>query len=49
MRLDADSEDIVLLNERGEQVGTAPKLASHHEATPLYRDREEHLGASPPG
>ncbi|MFD7732220.1 isopentenyl-diphosphate Delta-isomerase [Kitasatospora phosalacinea] len=32
----ADDERIVLLDERGRAVGTAPKLASHHDRTPLH-------------
>lgn len=30
-------EQIVLVNEKGETIGVAPKLASHHEHTPLHR------------
>lgn len=30
-------EQIVLVNERGETIGVAPKLASHHSHTPLHR------------
>ncbi|POM22922.1 Isopentenyl-diphosphate Delta-isomerase [Actinomadura rubteroloni] len=31
-----DVEEIVLLNEADEAVGTAPKLASHHQETPYH-------------
>lgn len=30
-------EQIVLVDEAGKEIGTAPKLASHHDATPLHR------------
>ncbi|HVQ44609.1 MAG TPA: isopentenyl-diphosphate Delta-isomerase [Candidatus Saccharimonadia bacterium] len=30
-------EMIVLVDERGREIGTAPKLASHHAHTPLHR------------
>jgi isopentenyl-diphosphate delta-isomerase len=30
------NEQIVLLNEKGETIGSAPKLASHHANTPLH-------------
>ncbi|MFB9322598.1 isopentenyl-diphosphate Delta-isomerase [Cryptosporangium minutisporangium] len=32
----ADDELIVLLDESGRPIGTAPKLASHHRNTPLH-------------
>lgn len=32
-----DTELIVLVDETGTPIGTAPKLASHHDATPLHR------------
>lgn len=32
----ADDELIVLLDEAGRPIGTAPKLASHHQETPLH-------------
>lgn len=33
---DKQEEMIVLLNEAGEPIGTAPKLSSHHSNTPLH-------------
>ena len=32
-----DEEQIVLVDEQNRQIGVAPKLASHHAATPLHR------------
>lgn len=31
-----ETEQIILLDENGHQIGVAPKLASHHENTPLH-------------
>lgn len=31
-----EKEQIVLLNDNGERIGVAPKLASHHANTPLH-------------
>ncbi len=33
----AETEQIVLLAEDGSEIGTAPKLASHHAKTPLHK------------
>lgn len=34
--MSADTEQIVLVNEHGNPIGIAPKLASHHLYTPLH-------------
>lgn len=36
MRSNLSSERIVLVNDNGRPIGTAPKLASHHKNTPLH-------------
>lgn len=33
----ADNEQIILLDDNGNEIGTAPKLASHHANTPLHK------------
>lgn len=35
-KVDSDPDHIVLLDENHKIIGTAPKLASHHEDTPLH-------------
>ncbi len=37
MRVEKSDELIVLIDEHGNEIGTAPKLASHHLQTPLHK------------
>lgn len=37
MSLPQDDEHIVLVDEDGHELGIAPKLASHHDQTPLHK------------